>query len=70
MRVLAFMRGVRVCLFVRACVCLTAPLSQVITVFADEGKVGVELLDSGLTPPPSIKVKIESAPNIQTLVSL
>ncbi len=59
-----------VCLFVRACVCLTASLLQVITVFADEGKVGVELLDSGLIPPPSIKVKIESAPNIHTLVSL
>ena len=49
---------------------MTASLPQVIAVFADEGKVGVELLDSGLTPPPSIKVKIEIAPNVQALVSL
>ena len=48
--------------------CVT--LLQVISVFADEGKVGLELLDSEQTPPPQIKVRTECAPLVRSLVSV
>jgi O-acetyl-ADP-ribose deacetylase (regulator of RNase III) len=45
-------------------------LSQITVVFGDEGKVGVELLDSGEVPPPSIKLRRECAPEVRSLVSM
>jgi hypothetical protein len=38
---------------------------QVTVVFADEGKVGVELIDSGQTPPPSMKLRRECALDVR-----
>ena len=38
---------------------------QVTHAFEDEGKVGVELIDSEQTPPPSLKLRKESAPDVR-----
>jgi hypothetical protein len=38
---------------------------QVTVAFEDEGKVGVELIDSEQTPPPSLKLRKESAPAVR-----